>query len=148
MKTSTLPTRPPPSPRGGRARRPLAPVAALAVFALMLLALPGCTDAPRPAPAAQSAANNGLCGLPSAICGGTCRDLTSDPANCGACGTVCTGANTSCSRGRCVRTGTCDPGLFYCATPNHTCVDLQSDPANCGACNRACTGTNLSLIHI
>jgi len=59
----------------------------------------------------------------------TCVDLSSDPANCGACGHACGGG--TCVNGSCV----CNPGYTAC---NGACVDLQSDPTNCGACGYDC----------
>src|SRR4051794_23720120 len=60
---------------------------------------------------------------------GTCANLREDPKNCGACGTVCTGASPFCSLGQC--TAGCAAGLLEC---NKACVDKTSDPNNCGAC--------------
>ena len=75
---------------------------------------------------------------------GNCRDLRSDPNNCGACGTIC-GAGKSCCNGECVTLGTaqncsrcsdaCSTGKTCC---NGRCVDLQVDPQNCGQCGFSC----------
>jgi hypothetical protein len=40
------------------------------------------------------------CAAPRAVCGGACVDVSSDPANCGACGQAC-GAAASCCGGAC-----------------------------------------------
>jgi hypothetical protein len=64
-------------------------------------------------------------------CGGTaCVDVSSDPANCGACGTACPGT-AICTNGVCA----CPGGLSVCGS---SCVDVSSDPANCGACGTSC----------
>src|SRR5487761_2081018 len=50
------------------------------------------------------------CATASAIsCNGTCVDLSSDPANCGACGTACSATQT-CSGSACV----CPAGTITC----------------------------------
>ncbi len=94
-------------------------------------------------------------------------DLSTDLANCGACGNVCTfsNASASCAGGACVM-GTCNPGFVdldgdssdgceYACTPtgaevcngvNDNCdgrvdegFDLSTDPHNCGVCGHTCT---------
>lgn len=71
------------------------------------------------------------CGPGAALCGETCTVLSFDPANCGACGTVC-GTGEVCSMGQC---GASCLGSTLC---NGKCADLQNDPANCGGCGTAC----------
>ena len=78
------------------------------------------------------------------LCGGICAELSSDPANCGACGVVCEadpgGATVSCAGGECLYTVTgpmaCAPGFTLCGG---ICAELSSDPANCGACGVVCS---------
>ncbi|MEI8258535.1 MAG: hypothetical protein WCJ30_22915, partial [Deltaproteobacteria bacterium] len=62
------------------------------------------------------------------------RDINSDAANCGACGTQCSGVNTRCTAGAC--TFLCGAGTFYC---NGLCVNLTNDRNNCGACGQTCS---------
>jgi len=54
---------------------------------------------------------NGQCTCPSGQtdCSGTCKNLDTDPLNCGHCGTVCTGGKT-CQNGQCTCPTTVTPG--------------------------------------
>jgi hypothetical protein len=74
---------------------------------------------------------------PGAVdCGGTCSDLSSDPDNCGACGSVCPETVPYCLDGIC--------GASPCAHPltlcGGVCVNLYTDWFNCGACGHECIG--------
>lgn len=73
---------------------------------------------------------SGACGCPSTMadCNGTCKDLGSDPANCGACGHSCLGPE-SCEHGQCTCRETLCSGV---------CVDVTTDPMNCGGCGVPC----------
>ncbi len=106
------------------------------------------SDAP-PAPAHDAGKHNldGAAGWPGVSCdgglegcAGKCVDLTSNPNNCGACGTVCTAPTATCLAGKC--TG-CPAGQEMCAG---TCLDTTSDPNNCGTCGTVCTAPTATCI--
>ncbi|MBN9162503.1 MAG: hypothetical protein J0I07_16190 [Myxococcales bacterium] len=71
------------------------------------------------------------------LCVGRCIDLTSDLANCGACGASC-GSNSRCSYGACEPQ--CPQGAADCnnSTVDGCEVSTDSDPRNCGGCGRVC----------
>jgi hypothetical protein len=68
--------------------------------------------------------------------------LRNDPANCGACGRVCSapGAAAACVDGACVMT-TCMAGLGDCdrEAGNGCETNLGASAAHCGRCGNACT---------
>jgi cysteine-rich repeat protein len=64
------------------------------------------------------------------LCGSTCKSVTSDVKNCGACGTAC-GSGQSCVAGACV----CPEGDTVCGG---TCRDTQADRNHCGGCGVMC----------
>ncbi|KAK4044984.1 hypothetical protein OUZ56_032390 [Daphnia magna] len=70
------------------------------------------------------------CAAPAKLCGATCVDTQTDPANCGACGKTCP---VACSGGACV--AQCPNGTKSCSG---ACVNTQTDSANCGACGVVC----------
>jgi len=92
------------------------------------------------------------CGEALTMCNGSCRDLSSDAANCGACAAACA-ENEQCTSGECVPRASrsfvprkndadgaeggadCPAGQVLCGD---ACVDLLSDGANCGACANVC----------
>ena len=88
------------------------------------------SDPPRDASPDTSSDIAPSCLASQTLCGGVCRDLASDDANCGACGAACSNGQT-CMGGAC----TCQPSLSGCGG---RCVDTQSDNANCAACGREC----------
>src|SRR5689334_2939380 len=45
-----------------------------------------------------------VCTMPTIVCAGGCVDVTSDPKNCGACGTAC---SDKCCGGACVNAASC-----------------------------------------
>jgi hypothetical protein len=72
------------------------------------------------------------CGTGYTDCGGTCLDLTSDTANCGACGTACD-EGIACCGGICCRND-------YEVCCGGACIDLEFDDWNCGGCGQECPG--------
>jgi len=94
--------------------------------------------------AIQTSCRSGL-----ALCSGACRDLTTDPGNCGSCGYICP-AGTSCQNSWCLEgakgSNTNDSGVLPADSPctgretlcGNTCTDLLSDKNHCGVCDRAC----------
>jgi hypothetical protein len=79
--------------------------------------------------ASDTSSNDGpslCCG--GVLCGSACRDLNSDHANCGSCGSAC-GADQVCTGGSCVTCATVCAGK---------CADLVHDYDNCGKCGNAC----------
>jgi hypothetical protein len=68
-------------------------------------------------------------------------DLANDINNCGACGHVCFGVNSTpaCVNGIC-RVAACNPGFADCnANSADGCeVNINNDPNNCGACGHVC----------
>ena len=66
-------------------------------------------------------------------CGEACVDSENDNAHCGACETVCAGAQV-CSASRC--RADCEGGRTKC---DGACVDIASDKAHCGACSKVCS---------
>jgi hypothetical protein len=65
------------------------------------------------------------------LCDGKCFDLSTDPANCGACGNV-------------VGDGTCKGGKAVCSSKATVCSNhcVPQDANNCGSCGVACATAN------
>jgi len=70
------------------------------------------------------------------VCGGVCRDLLHDPANCGGCGQACA-APRMCLRGGCIDCAATGAGYVVCGD---FCANANNDAMNCGACGHACDG--------
>jgi hypothetical protein len=80
-----------------------------------------------------------LCPTGKSCCAGFCLDTTKDVFNCGACDTVCSGANgtPACSGSKC--SWTCAAGYMHCQTGNTGCeTNVRGDPAHCGSCSNDC----------
>jgi hypothetical protein len=90
-------------------------------LALSLGAPPACT-------------REALCPSDQILCRSACAAVSTDGANCGACGHACV-AGEVCSAGLC----TCPGGRVDCGGDG-ACVDLKSDPGHCGGCGVACPG--------
>ena len=77
------------------------------------------------------------------LCGIFCTTPSSDPLNCGTCGTACT-SGVPCTSGTCGSGGGggggCSPPQTLC---NGTCTNTGTDPNNCGTCGNVCS-TNQS----
>ncbi len=66
-----------------------------------------------------------------------CRDMKSDPQNCGSPGHKC-GPEETCAAGVCSCGGdVCGANMTCCS--GH-CSDTKTDPDNCGACHNTCEG--------
>lgn len=74
-------------------------------------------------------------------CGPTCKNLQTDPQNCGQCATVC-GNGQVCEQGNChlgcAPQTRCLVGDAGPDTGVETCVDTKTNAGHCGACNAAC----------
>jgi len=64
---------------------------------------------------------------------GCCVDSSTDPSNCGSCGTVCA---SCCSYQCCAAPQVCCPD----AEGNPSCTNLNSSEFHCGSCGNACPG--------
>ena len=122
----------------------------------------GCCDANgncRSGTSGASCGTNGAacvdCPGAESCCSGTCANILTDPAHCGACDTPCAPGQV-CDRRICCTPLTCQPG--ECGSPpdgcggtldcggcgagqtccGGTCADLESDAAHCGTCGHAC----------
>lgn len=98
-----------------------------------ILHLNRCQDASTPCPPGTVCSNDLCCPDGEVGCGGACVDTTTDPANCGGCGTVCDDCST-CQDGTCV--SSCGPCQFcQGGLLGHFCDDVVcQDP--CQACDQ------------
>ncbi len=76
-----------------------------------------------------------LCAAGLTNCAGSCKDVSSDRANCSGCGLACSGGKI-CQGGACV----CASGQLDCGGK---CADPLSDPLHCGDCGTACPPANV-----
>jgi hypothetical protein len=92
--------------------------ATLVTLVISLFLLEGCQD---------------KCGFQQTLCGepGVCSNLTSDPQNCGACG-------TKCKTGMACVAGVCRCPKQWDRYVGANCVDLLSDNNNCGEIGKRC----------
>lgn len=89
------------------------------------------------------------CPTGQTVCNGTCRTLSRDVNNCGACGTVCpsfANGTSACVNGVC--TGTCNTGFANCnGNAGDGCeTNIASSISNCGACGNVCSVANGSAV--
>ncbi len=70
---------------------------------------------------------------PGTLCGTFCTNTSSDPANCGSCGTTCS-PGVPCASGTCAG-GNCGAGQTVCGGK---CTNTSTDNNNCGACGQVC----------
>lgn len=68
-----------------------------------------------------------------------CTDLEDDPANCGACGTVCPSTASFCVARQCA----CPSPDTVCGS---FCTNTASDRANCGSCGHVCPSNDLYCV--
>jgi len=99
---------------------------------------------------------NGACNAGYADCNmdkqkdGCETDLNTDPSNCSACGTACSGNHVptpTCAAGKC--TGACAAGYSACGgnlQASGCSVALDTDPNNCGACGTVCSGNHMATV--
>jgi hypothetical protein len=87
------------------------------------------------------AGGNAGCPAGQALCGGVCIDVSADPLNCGACGSICA-ASQSCVSGVCLAPAPSSAlkcaaqGLSACAG---VCTNTLNDNNNCGTCGNSCS---------
>jgi hypothetical protein len=81
------------------------------------------------------------CSVGQMSCAGVCTTTSTDPANCGSCGTVCP-AGAPCQAGICQVM--CNTGQVMCAG-SAACVDTMTDEANCGTCGTACAAGQMCV---
>jgi hypothetical protein len=88
--------------------------------------------------------NTCACSAGLTLCGKKCRDLNTDPNNCGACGAridretelCCDGVPTPIDSDNCQACGNVCGAAETCCGDG--CADLENDSDNCGACGEVC----------
>jgi hypothetical protein len=106
-----------------------------------------CDGSSSPARCKTSCATNADCALGYSCCSGVCRNLNSDPGNCGLCGRVCqTSSQTTanvCLDGTC--TPTCATGWGNCdGNGANGCERSLRTLTDCNGCNASCDIANAS----
>jgi hypothetical protein len=97
-----------------------------------------------PVPVGEACGSHGECES-GYCCDGYCRDVQSDPANCGGCGIRCTNAHgtTACADGSCIPV--CDSAWGNCdGDATDGCETSLRTVTDCGACGRECALANAS----
>lgn len=86
------------------------------------------------------------CSAPRTACGNACTDLSSDPNNCGSCGSICPPGAT-CQQGGCypkpMTCGACTSGTQTCCqqvSPDQVQCGVSSCQPICQTFNGPCTG--------
>ena len=98
----------------------------------------GMGDDSSPPPGGDASADGSTCAPHQTRCGASCTDTSSDPANCGTCGTACATGQT-CLGGIC--SVPCSGGNVSCGGK---CVMTSTDLSNCGGCGLACSTNNIT----
>lgn len=108
-------------------------------------ATPGASCAPvGPLVLAPVSTSDGDCPQGFVGCGGTCVDLASDAAHCGACDSACDGGTTDGPEGAVCVAGACACGAGTTTCPLDAvdmCLATQTDPNACGDCTTTCTAS-------
>ena len=92
-----------------------------------------------------SSCNTGFANCDAAVTNGCETNLTSDPNNCNACGTICTFAHAAATcASRVCTLGACAAGYANCdSAPANGCeISTTNDPAHCGGCSTVCAYAN------
>jgi hypothetical protein len=108
--------------------------------------LPNATAACASGLCAVAACSSGFADCDSTAGNGCETNVSSDPANCGACGKICSLPNAvaACASGLCA-VASCKTGFGDCdKTAANGCeADFATDPKNCGGCGTICAPTEV-----
>ena len=78
------------------------------------------------------------CPAGQTCCGSVCTSTRNDPANCGACGTICAPHGDTCLAGTCSCNGAAACSIERSCCPGLGCIDTMGDPTHCGGCTAVC----------